>query len=46
MTTLKIIWTPTTQEPKFNHALAAASAFNLKLFLISKLNIRGRLIAQ
>ena len=31
MTTRKIIWTPTTKEPKINHALAASSAFNLKL---------------
>ena len=31
MTTCKIIWTPTTKEPKFCHALATTSAFNLKL---------------
>ena len=31
MTSRKIIWTPTTKEPKINHALVASSAFNLKL---------------
>ena len=34
MTTRKIIWTPTTKEAKISHALAASSAFNLKLCLI------------
>ena len=32
MTTRKIIVTPITKEPKINHALAASSAFNLKLW--------------
>ena len=31
MTTHKIFWTPSTKEPKINHALATSSAFNLKL---------------
>ena len=31
MTTHKMFWTPTTKEPKINHALTASSAFNLKL---------------
>ena len=31
MTTCKIIFTPTTKEPKICHALATASALNLKL---------------
>ena len=31
MTTRKIISTPTTKEPIINQALAASSAFNLKL---------------
>ena len=35
MTTHEIIWTPETKEPKISHALAASSAFNLKLCHIS-----------
>ena len=31
MTTIKIILTPTTKEPKICHTLATTSAFNLKL---------------
>ena len=31
MTTSKIKCTPTTKDPKTNHALAARSAFDLKL---------------
>ena len=31
MTDRKIMFTPTIKEPKITHALAASSAFNLKL---------------
>ena len=38
MTTRKVVWTPTTKKPKFNHALSASSAFNLKLCHMRTLN--------
>ena len=45
MTTLKIVWTPTTNEPKMLNALAANSAFNLELCLTHikmKINMKQR----
>ena len=43
MATRKVIWTPKSEEPEINHALAASSALNLKLCHMVKIfRPRGR----
>ena len=43
MKTCKIMWTPTTEQPKMCHALATTSAINLKL--CHRLNFLGVYLA-